>query len=64
LSRQTSFGTKPKNHGSERPREHHADLIFDTCDRSPCSISAARRMPARPPKFRVHKEVVSAYLGG
>lgn len=43
--------------------EHHADLIFDICDR--VTVLNLGRMLAHgtPAEIRVHKEVVSAYLG-
>jgi branched-chain amino acid transport system ATP-binding protein/branched-chain amino acid transport system permease protein len=44
--------------------EHHADLIFDICDR--ITVLNLGRVLARgtPAEIRAHKEVVSAYLGG
>jgi ABC-type branched-subunit amino acid transport system ATPase component/ABC-type branched-subunit amino acid transport system permease subunit len=44
--------------------EHHADLIFDVCD--DITVLNLGRVLARgtPAEIRVHKEVVSAYLGG
>ncbi len=44
--------------------EHHADLIFDICDR--VTVLNLGQVLARgtPTEIRVHKEVVSAYLGG
>ena len=44
--------------------EHHADLIFDICDH--VTVLNLGRILARgtPAEIRVHKEVVSAYLGG
>jgi branched-chain amino acid transport system ATP-binding protein/branched-chain amino acid transport system permease protein len=44
--------------------EHHADLIFDICD-SVTVLNLGRVLAAgSPAEIRVHKEVVSAYLGG
>jgi branched-chain amino acid transport system permease protein len=44
--------------------EHHADLIFDICD-SVTVLNLGRILAAgTPAEIRVHKEVVSAYLGG
>jgi ABC-type branched-subunit amino acid transport system ATPase component/ABC-type branched-subunit amino acid transport system permease subunit len=44
--------------------EHHADLIFEVCDE--ITVLNLGRVLARgtPAEIRVHKEVVSAYLGG
>jgi branched-chain amino acid transport system permease protein len=44
--------------------EHHADLIFDICDHVTV-LNLGRVLAAgTPAEIRVHKEVVSAYLGG
>jgi branched-chain amino acid transport system permease protein len=44
--------------------EHHADLIFDNCDQVTV-LNLGRILAAgTPAEIRVHKEVVSAYLGG
>lgn len=44
--------------------EHHADLIFDTCDHITV-LNLGRVLAAgSPTEIRAHKEVVSAYLGG
>jgi branched-chain amino acid transport system permease protein len=44
--------------------EHHADLIFDICDYVTV-LNLGRTLAAgTPAEIRVHKEVVSAYLGG
>jgi len=44
--------------------EHHADLIFDICDYVTV-LNLGRTLAAgTPTEIRVHKEVVSAYLGG
>jgi len=44
--------------------EHHADLIFDICD-SVTVLNLGRVLAAgTSAEIRVHKEVVSAYLGG
>ncbi|MBK1660301.1 branched-chain amino acid ABC transporter ATP-binding protein/permease [Paracraurococcus ruber] len=44
--------------------EHHADLIFDICDRVTV-LNLGRELAAgTPAEIRTHKEVVSAYLGG
>ena len=43
--------------------EHHADLIFDICDQVTV-LNLGRTLAAgTPAEIRVHKEVVSAYLG-
>ena len=43
--------------------EHHADLIFDICDRITV-LNLGRILAAgTPAEIRVHREVVSAYLG-
>ncbi len=43
--------------------EHHADLIFDICDHVTV-LNLGRTLAAgTPAEIRVHKEVVSAYLG-
>jgi ABC-type branched-subunit amino acid transport system ATPase component/ABC-type branched-subunit amino acid transport system permease subunit len=43
--------------------EHHADLIFEICDQVTV-LNLGRTLAAGTPKeIRVHKEVVSAYLG-
>jgi branched-chain amino acid transport system permease protein len=44
--------------------EHHADLIFDICDQVTV-LNLGRILAAgTPAEIRIHKEVVSAYLGG
>ena len=44
--------------------EHHADLIFDICDRVTV-LNLGRELAAgTPADIRAHREVVSAYLGG
>jgi branched-chain amino acid transport system permease protein len=44
--------------------EHHADLIFDICDQVTV-LNLGRTLAAgTPAEIRVHREVVSAYLGG
>ena len=44
--------------------EHHADLIFDVCDRVTV-LNLGRILAAgTPAEIRAHREVVSAYLGG
>jgi branched-chain amino acid transport system permease protein len=44
--------------------EHHADLIFDICD-TVTVLNLGRTLAAgTPAEIRIHKEVVSAYLGG
>jgi ABC-type branched-subunit amino acid transport system ATPase component len=44
--------------------EHHADLIFEICDQVTV-LNLGRTLAAgTPAEIRVHKEVVSAYLGG
>jgi ABC-type branched-subunit amino acid transport system ATPase component len=43
--------------------EHHADLIFEICDQVTV-LNLGRTLAAgTPEEIRVHKEVVSAYLG-
>ena len=43
--------------------EHHADLIFEICDQITV-LNLGRTLAAgTPAEIRVHKEVVSAYLG-
>jgi len=44
--------------------EHHADLVFEICDQ--ITVLNLGRVLARgtPAEIRVHKDVVSAYLGG
>ena len=43
--------------------EHHADLIFDICDRVTV-LNLGRELAAgTPAEIRAHREVVSAYLG-
>ena len=43
--------------------EHHADLIFDICDQVTV-LNLGRTLAAgTPAEIRIHKEVVSAYLG-
>ena len=44
--------------------EHHADLIFDICDRVTVLNLGRVLAQGTPSEIRVHKEVVSAYLGG
>ena len=44
--------------------EHHADLIFEICDQVTV-LNLGRTLAAgTPAEIRVHREVVSAYLGG
>ncbi len=43
--------------------EHHADLIFDVCDRVTVLNLGRVLAHGTPAEIRVHKEVVSAYLG-
>jgi branched-chain amino acid transport system permease protein len=43
--------------------EHHADLIFDICDRVTVLNLGRVLASGTPAEVRVHKEVVSAYLG-
>ncbi len=43
--------------------EHHADLIFDVCDRVTVLNLGQVLAHGTPSEIRVHKEVVSAYLG-
>ena len=44
--------------------EHHADLIFDICDQVTV-LNLGRTLAAgTPAEIRIHREVVSAYLGG
>lgn len=44
--------------------EHHADLIFDICDEITVLNLGRVLASGTPAEIRVHKEVVSAYLGG
>jgi branched-chain amino acid transport system ATP-binding protein/branched-chain amino acid transport system permease protein len=44
--------------------EHHADLIFDICDHVTVLNLGQVLATGTPAQIRVHKEVVSAYLGG
>jgi branched-chain amino acid transport system permease protein len=44
--------------------EHHADLIFDICDRVTVLNLGQVLAAGTPAEIRAHKEVVSAYLGG
>ncbi|MGA7582731.1 MAG: hypothetical protein WBW59_15785 [Pseudolabrys sp.] len=44
--------------------EHHADLIFDTCDYVTVLNLGRVLAQGTPAEIRVHKEVISAYLGG
>lgn len=43
--------------------EHHADLIFDICDHVTVLNLGRELAKGTPAEIRVHKEVVSAYLG-
>lgn len=43
--------------------EHHADLIFDICDRVSVLNLGKELASGTPAEIRAHKEVVSAYLG-
>jgi ABC-type branched-subunit amino acid transport system ATPase component len=43
--------------------EHHADLIFDICDRVTVLNLGKELAAGTPADIRAHKEVVSAYLG-
>lgn len=44
--------------------EHHADLIFDICDYVTVLNLGRVLAQGTPTEIRVHKEVISAYLGG
>lgn len=44
--------------------EHHADLIFDICDEVTVLNLGRVLAQGTPAEIRVHKEVISAYLGG
>ena len=44
--------------------EHHADLIFDICDHVTVLNLGRVLASGHAGEIRVHKEVVSAYLGG
>jgi branched-chain amino acid transport system permease protein len=44
--------------------EHHADLIFDICHQVTVLNLGKILAAGTPAEIRVHKEVVSAYLGG
>ncbi len=43
--------------------EHHADLIFDICDRITVLNLGKQLATGAPAEIRAHKDVVSAYLG-
>ena len=43
--------------------EHHADLIFDICDRVTVLNIGKELAAGTPAEIRAHREVVSAYLG-
>jgi ABC-type branched-subunit amino acid transport system ATPase component len=43
--------------------EHHADLIFDICDRVTVLNLGKELAAGTPAEIRSHREVVSAYLG-
>ena len=43
--------------------EHHADLIFDICDRVTVLNLGKMLAAGTPAEIRAHREVVSAYLG-
>jgi branched-chain amino acid transport system permease protein len=43
--------------------EHHADLIFDICDRVTVLNLGRVLATGRPEEIRAHREVISAYLG-
>jgi ABC-type branched-subunit amino acid transport system ATPase component len=43
--------------------EHHADLIFDICDRVTVLNLGKMLAAGTPNEIRSHREVVSAYLG-
>jgi ABC-type branched-subunit amino acid transport system ATPase component len=43
--------------------EHHADLIFDICDRVTVLNLGKELAAGTPAEIRAHREVVSAYLG-
>jgi len=44
--------------------EHHADLIFDICDRVTVLNLGKVLASGTPAEIRAHREVVNAYLGG
>ena len=44
--------------------EHHADLIFDVCDRVTVLALGRELASGTPDEIRAHREVVHAYLGG
>jgi len=44
--------------------EHHADLIFEICDRVTVLNLGKELASGTPAEIRAHREVVSAYLGG
>ena len=44
--------------------EHHADLIFDICDRVTVLNLGKVLAAGTPAEIRSHREVVNAYLGG
>jgi ABC-type branched-subunit amino acid transport system ATPase component len=43
--------------------EHHADLIFDICDRVTVLNLGKVLAAGTPSEIRLHREVVIAYLG-
>jgi ABC-type branched-subunit amino acid transport system ATPase component len=43
--------------------EHHADLIFDICDRVTVLNLGKVLASGKPEEIRTHREVVNAYLG-
>jgi branched-chain amino acid transport system permease protein len=44
--------------------EHHADMIFEVCDRVSVLDLGRELAAGTPAQIRAHREVVSAYLGG
>ena len=43
--------------------EHHADLIFDICDRVTVLNLGKELASGTPAEIRAHREVINAYLG-
>jgi ABC-type branched-subunit amino acid transport system ATPase component len=43
--------------------EHHADLIFDICDRVTVLNLGKVLASGTPGEIRAHREVINAYLG-
>ena len=61
-ARRPDHGDQPRRHGVLLV-EHHADLIFDICDRVTVLNLGKVLAAGTPAEIRSHREVVSAYLG-